>query len=72
MSMLPSLRGKFNKSMLDADCRAGVDLIKEIKGVASVAFNAASKEVHVTYTDIKVPAEIRKIDGLTVNTRHRL
>lgn len=71
MSMLPSFRGEFDKNMSDQDCKSAVELIRGVRGVLGVQFNAATKRLSATYTDPRALDEIRNIEGLKLDTRHR-
>lgn len=71
MSMIPSFRGTFDADMSIEDCRTAAQLIREIKGVASVSFNEKARALSVSYLDPNVVSEARKIDGLKIDTRHR-
>lgn len=73
MSMVPSLRVIFNKEMSDMDVQASIALIRELPGVYSVNFNAASRVASVTGIGGPVAAsKIRDIDErIVVDARHR-
>ena len=73
MSLLPSLRITFDQAMKPQDCALAAQKLRDIKGVLSVSFSATHRQAAVAYNgDPQVVKDIRAMQGLIVDTSHRL